>query len=185
MTKCSRCQSKNVQELCKIISCALPPHTEAGLVEIRPVPTLSSLCDVSPFQTPKLAFETPLKWSQLTSPAAGAPLTTGGLSYPAEVPVTLVEPIIPAAFLTQRSSPPNILRKSPLFPCTRGSPALPFGKPPAHLPGGVLSIVDPTPIRLRGNTLPPKIPLSPHSEKEVRPLPASRVDTKRVTVTDG
>lgn len=46
----------------------------------------------------------------------------------------------------------------------------------------------PLPTTLRGDTLTQKSPPSPNSEKEVRPLPspplpASRVDTKRVTVT--
>lgn len=141
-------------------------------METRPVPTPSSLYDVSPFQTPELAFETPLKCCQLTSSAAGAAMTTGGISCPFEVPPTHVEPILLSAFLTQRSPPLNILTKSPPFPCTLREFTSPIREAPAPLPKGVLSTADCSLITLTGDILPTRFLYNPILKMRSVPFPS-------------
>lgn len=112
----------------------------------------------------------------MDTPTLRAPLHTCGTHPPRSFP--------------HPEGPTFLNTESPLFACASGSPALPLGKSSSPLPGGVLSASNPSPITLRADILPLMIPLSRNAEKEVRPLPspplpASRVDTERVTVTGG
>lgn len=140
-----------------------------------------------PFQTPSLAFETPLKWCQLTPPAAASALTTGGLSYPQMSPSHLWNPSS-----SQLSSPRGATPHAESHPSlpAHGGVRLSYSGSPFPSSWRSPLCCKPSPMTPRGDTLPVKSPPSPHSVKEVHPLPfpplpASRVDTKRVTVTSG